>query len=124
MIIIDTDVLIEIFDKHSTKGNLALEKLNEAGEDIAITALSLHEVLFGIYKYGNKKVKRIEQLETLAFTRDDAAQSARLELNCEKKGKKIARIDAMIAAMAINRNATFFTFNDKHFKNISKIKLL
>ena len=123
MIIIDSDVLIEIFDKHSTKGDLALEKLDELGEDIAITSLSLHEVLFGIYKYGNEKVKKIEHLETLAFARNDATLSAKLEFDCERKGKMVSRIDAMIAAMAINRKAVLLTFNKKHFQPFSKLKL-
>jgi predicted nucleic acid-binding protein len=39
MIVLDTDVLIEIFDRSSEKGDLAIQKLEEAGEDIAITAL-------------------------------------------------------------------------------------
>ena len=43
MIILDTDVLIEIFDKNSSKGDLAINKIEETGEDIAITSLSLHE---------------------------------------------------------------------------------
>ncbi len=45
MIILDTDVLIEIFDKQSEQGNVALEKLERSGEDIAITSITLHEIL-------------------------------------------------------------------------------
>jgi len=49
------------------------------------------------------------------FTKDDAALSAELEVNAEKRGNKIPRFDAMIAAVAINRGIKLFTFNKKHF---------
>jgi len=124
MIIIDTDVLIEIFDKKSTRGDLALKKIENTGEDIAITSLTLHEILYGIHKYGNKKIKGIEQLETIEFNRDDAILSSKIELQWEKKGKKVARIDTMIAAVTINRKAKLFTFNQKHFQVIPGLLLL
>ncbi len=124
MIIIDTDVLIEILDKKSKRGDEALKKIEDAGEEIAITALNLHEIVYGLYKYGKKAVKEMEQLETLPYAHDDALLSAKLEVECERKGKKVSRMDAMIAAMAINRNARVFTFNKKHFRMFSCLSLL
>ena len=124
MIILDTDVLIEIFDKESTKGDIAIERIEEIGEDIAITSISLHEIQYGIYKYGKKKIKELDQIDTLDFKREDAKLSAKLELDCERKGKPVSRIDSMIAAMAINRKAKIYTFNKKHFQSFSKLKLI
>ena len=49
--------------------------------------------------------------------------SSKIENDLEKKGKTIPRFDAMIAAIAINRNAKIYTFNIKHFKNINQIKI-
>ena len=122
MIIVDSDVLIEIFDKNSKKGQIALEKLEKSGEDIAITSLNLHEILYGHYKIG-KKIKNISQINTIEFNKKDAELSAKLEINEEKKGKMIPRIDTMIAAIAINRKAKIYTFNKKHFKNFKQINL-
>ena len=122
MIIIDTDVIIEIFDKQSKKGDIALKKLEESGEDITITSINLHEILYGHYKI-NKKVNEILQINTISFNKDDAELSAKIEFQLEKKGKKISRIDTMIAAIAINRDAKIYTFNKKHFKTIKQIKL-
>jgi len=122
MIIVDSDVLIEIFDKESKKGENALEKLEKSGEDIAITSLNLHEILYGHYKIG-KKIKNISQINTIEFNKKDAELSAKLEINEEKKGKMIPRIDTMIAAIAINRKAKIYTFNKKHFKNFKQINL-
>ena len=122
MIIVDTDILIDIFDKQSEKGNLALKKLESSGEDIAITSITLHEILFGHYKF-NKKVRDILHINTLEFNKKDAELSAKIEFDLEKKGKTISRTDTMIAAIAINRKAKVYTFNKKHFQMIKQLEL-
>ena len=98
MIILDTDVLIEIFDKKSEKGDEALKKILESGEDISITAINLHEILYGLRKYA-KPVKEALQLPVLNYTKKDATLSAKIELETEGKGAPIRRTDAMIAAI-------------------------
>ncbi|HWR26565.1 MAG TPA: type II toxin-antitoxin system VapC family toxin [candidate division Zixibacteria bacterium] len=124
MILADTDVLIEIFDKNSDKGAVALQMIEEAGEDISLTSLNLHEILFGIYKYGDtQKAERIMLLDVVDFTKEDAALSAKLELKAEKKGNRIPRFDTMIAAVAINRGFKLFTFNKDHFDGFEKLEL-
>jgi len=122
MIIIDTDILIDIFDKQSERGNLALKKLEKSGEDIAITSITLHEILFGHYKF-NKKIRDILHINTIEFNKKDAELSAKIEFDMEKKGKTIPRTDTMIAAIAINRKAKIYTFNKKHFQMIKQLKL-
>jgi predicted nucleic acid-binding protein len=121
MILIDTDVLIEIFDKHSSLGEKAFKKLMNAGEDIAISALTLHEISYGVRTYGKKHIPEIEKLETLPFSKEDAILSATLECDYEKNG--LSRIDSMIAASTINRKAKLYTFNQRHFKSISRLQL-
>ena len=122
MIIVDSDVLIEIFDKESKKGEIALKILEKSGEDVAITSLNLHEILYGHYKIG-KKIKGIYQIYTIEFSKKDAELSAKLEIDAEKKGKAVARVDTMIAAIALNRKAKIYTFNKKHFQPFKQIKL-
>lgn len=114
MIVLDTDVLIEIFDKHSIKGDEALKTLIEKGEDIATTVINLHEILYGLKKYA-KPVKEVLLLPTLEYTKRDAQLSAELELKAEDLGMPIRRVDAMIAAIVINRGAQLYTFDLKHF---------
>lgn len=124
MILIDTDVLIEILDENSKKGDAALKKIEDAGEDIALTSLNLHEILFGLYKYAsNSKIEKILVFDVTDFTKDDAVLSAKLEVKAEKKGDKVPRFDAMIAAIAINRGLKLFTFNKKHFEVFEDIVL-
>lgn len=124
MILVDTDVLIEILDKNSSKGKIAMKKIEDSGEDITLTSLNLHEILFGLYKYANiSKIEKILMLDVTDFTKDDAALSAELEVNAEKRGNKIPRFDAMIAAVAINRGIKLFTFNKKHFDVFEELSL-
>jgi tRNA(fMet)-specific endonuclease VapC len=114
LIILYSDALIEILDKKSVKGDQALKQTIESGEEIATTVISLHEVLFGLNKYG-KPVKELLLLPILSYTKKDAVLSSKIELEVEKKGKNACRTDAMIAAIAINNGAKLYTFNQKHF---------
>jgi len=86
MILLDTDVLIEIFDKHSSQGDIALKKLTNTGENIAISSLTLHEMSYGLLKYGKKSVPDLEKLEIIPFSKEDAILSATLEADYEKYG--------------------------------------
>jgi tRNA(fMet)-specific endonuclease VapC len=114
MIVIDTDVLIEIFDRKSLKGDEALNRIIKSGEKISITAINLHEILYGLQKYA-KQVREVLQLPVLSYTKEDAILAVRLELEAERRGIAIRRTDAMIAAITINNNASLFTFDVKHF---------
>jgi len=122
MIVLDTDVLIEILDKQSVKGDEALKILVERGEDIATTVINLHEILYGLEKYA-KPVKDILLLPVIEYTKRDAQLSAELELKAESLGKPVRRTDAMIAAMVINKGAYLYTFDLKHFNVFRKFGL-
>lgn len=125
MILVDTDVLIEIFDRDSKKGGEALKKIEETGEDVIITSLNLHEVLYGLYKYANReKIDKVMLMDVAEFSKEDADLSAKLEVKSEKKGKKTTRFDAMIAAIAINRKFKLFTFNKKHYEGFKELTLV
>jgi predicted nucleic acid-binding protein len=122
LIIIDSDVLIEILDKKSLKGDIALKQITESKEEAATTAISLHEVLYGLHKYG-KPIKELLLLPILSYTKKDAEFSSKIEFEVEKKGKTACRTDAMIAAITINNNAKLYTFNLKHFEALQDLGL-
>jgi tRNA(fMet)-specific endonuclease VapC len=122
MIVLDTDILIEIFDKKSEIGEEALQRIVGVGESLAMTAVNLHEIIYGFQKYG-KSVGEVKQLPVLAYTKEDAILAATLELKAEKKGTPILRTDAMIAAMVINNGAKLFTLDLKHFGPLETLGL-
>ena len=104
MIAIDTDVLIEILDKESVKGDEALKQILQSEEEICTTVINIYEILYGLHKYG-KPVKEILLLPVLNYMKKDAVLSSKIELEAEEKGTSIRRTDAMIAAMTINNGA-------------------
>jgi len=114
MIVIDTDVLIEILDKKSGKGDEALKLILQSGEEISTTVITLHEVLYGLRKRG-KPAKDVLLLPALSYTKRDALLSSRMELEAERQGKPIPRADTMIAAMTVNNEAKLYTLDLKHF---------
>ena len=115
MIVADTDVLIEIFDKRSKKGDEALRKILESDDKMSITAINLHEIMYGLHKYA-KPVREVLQLPVLNFGKEDAQLSAKLEAETEKAGTTIRRTDAMIAAVTIKNGASLYTLDLRHFK--------
>ena len=117
MIVLDSDVLIEMLDRKSVRGSEAFKHIVDSGEDICTTVISLHEVLFGFHKY-RKPVNDLLQLSILDYNRNDAILSSKLELEAEKTGNPIGRTDTMVAAIAINNNASLYTFNLKHFGSL------
>lgn len=122
MIILDTDIIIEIYDKRSTSGESSLRRIEESGDNFYTTAINTQEVLYGLLKYA-KQTEYILQIPTLEYNKEDAKLAAELEWRTETKGRKIARADAMIAAIAINNNARLYTNNKKHFSDIADLEL-
>lgn len=113
MILLDTDVMIEIVDKQSNKGDEFMNKILESGDSYCTSAINFHELMYGIHKYSKNK-ELIRQIPVVAYTEDDGYLSFRLELLAEQNGKAVPRIDAMIASVAINNNCSFYTL-DRHF---------
>jgi len=120
MILLDTDVLIEIIQKRSKLGKEIYEKILESGEDVVTSSINIHEFLYGLKKIG----KEIEvNLPTFNFTKEDAELSSFLEVELEKKGIKVGRFDCMIAAVAIRRNCSLATLNKKEFYKFREFSL-
>ena len=121
MIIVDTDVLIEISDKRSNKGNEMYQKIIENGDDVAITSITLYETMYGLIKF-KKPFYYLSSFRVYEFSKEDALLAAKLDLDLEKNGKNIKRIDIMIASTTINRGATLCTF-DNEFQQMEELGL-
>ena len=121
MIIVDTDVLIEISDKRSKKGNEMYQKIIANGDDVAITSMTLYETMYGLIKF-KKPFYYLSSFRVYEFSKEDALLAAKLDLDLEKNGKKIKRMDIIIASTTINRGATLCTF-DNEFHQLEKLGL-
>ena len=122
MIVLDTDVLIDILDKGSRRGDETIAKMESTEEEVWTTALNLHEILYGCLKT-SRPVDRLLSLAALPFSPEDAKLSSRIESSLEKKGAMVRRMDAMIAATVINHGAKICTYNVKHFERMKEFGL-
>ena len=114
MILLDTDVIIEVLDKNSDKGQALMLKIIGSGEGYCTSSVNMHEVLYGIEKY-SKDSRLVLQIPTLVYSKNDSELSAALELNAERKGKSVPRMDAIVASIAINNGCSLYTL-DEHFE--------
>ena len=103
--------MIEISDKRSEKGDQIYQKIISSDDNVAITSITMYELLYGLMKY-TKLFHHLFSFHVYEFSNEDAQQAARLELSLEKKGKKIKRTDIMIASTVINKGATLYTFDN------------
>jgi len=106
--------LIEILQKQSHKGDLAVKQIISCGEEPRITVITLHEVLVGLHKCG-RLTREFLEFPVIEFTKKDAVLSSKLEFEAEKNGKPASRADVMIAAIAMNNRLSVYTCNVKHF---------
>ena len=90
MILLDTDVIIEILDRESDKGDELMLKIIESGEEYCTSSVNMHEVLYGMEKY-SKNSSSVLHIPTLDFTKKDSELSAVLELSAERKGKSSSK---------------------------------
>ena len=119
MILLDTDVLIEILDKESDKGDRILATLEAAEGDLGTSSVNLHELLYGLKKY-SKSEEKMTQLRVVPYERRDAELSSRLELVVDEGGRPVTRLDSMIAAVAINRSAKLPTLDVGRFQPLAQ----
>ncbi|MHA1112470.1 MAG: type II toxin-antitoxin system VapC family toxin [Promethearchaeota archaeon] len=128
MIILDTDVLINLLDrKPSSKKSAILDKLNEhSDEEIVTTVINLEEFLCGVIKKDGfiDKSHPVFQVESVPFLTNDAIRAAELEIQLEKSGKQKPRIDVIIASIALGYSSKIFTFNVNHFQDIDGLELI
>ena len=113
-ILLDTDISNEMLDKDSDKSQELMLKIIESGEEYCTSSVNMHEVLYGIEKY-SRDSRLVLQIPTLEYSKNDNELSAVLELDAERKGGAVPRMDAIVASIAINNGCSLYTL-DKHFE--------
>ncbi len=121
MIMLDTDVMIEIVDKESNMGEKLMNRIIDSGETYFTSSINFHELMYGINKYSKTK-EQVHSIPVINYTKEDADLSSTLEIFAENNGKAVPRLDAMIASVAINNNSSLLTL-DNHFKIFTEVGL-
>ena len=126
MYLLDTNTLIYFF---KGLGNVPEKMLSESPKDIAIPAIVVLELEYGITK-SNAPKKRQQQLaeicslvKILPFGAVEAKQAASIRTKLEKKGTPIGPYDLLIAGTALSHNAALVTNNVKEFSRVPKLQI-
>ena len=124
MILVDSSVWIDFFSSSPGRAGAELRRMIEEAEPFALTGIVVTEVLQGL----TRDLRRIEQylmqwemLEPRGF--DTYREAAAIHRAARAKGIALTTIDALIAAIAQEHNATVFTL-DQDFSRIARITRL
>lgn len=127
MFLLDTDTVI-----YSLKGVPAvLGNLRKHLHDpLYLSTITLMELYYGAHKSQQieanlAKIKTIESsLSILAPGPETGETFGRMKAGLEATGVRLADLDLIIAAIALTRNLTLVTNNQKHFGRIQGLKLI
>jgi tRNA(fMet)-specific endonuclease VapC len=126
-LVIDTDKVINLLrDKNKELNPLAPVLQKHA---CFITAITLHEIVFGI-EYRNRNLDTFKTkvlplfVDVLPFNKNSAFISANIESELTKKGITIGIKDILIGSICLQNDLPIFTDNTKHFSKIPGLKIL
>ena len=133
MRLFDTDFLIDLVngDKGAVK---KAAQVDEEGTLSAVSVVTVHEYLRGIfYLYSkNKKLLReklrraeaeLARFETLPYTYEIARAAAEVDAKLVRKGTSLSFADVVIAATALHHGLSVVTRNVDHLGRVPKLEV-
>ena len=125
--LLDTNICIYIIKKKPESVIKLFSKLKPG--DVAISAITIAELYFGIAKSSKPNENTIalqeflQPLVTLDFNSDDSVFYGQIRAELEAKGQMIGAMDLLIASIALSRGLTLVTNNEKEFSRIKNLKV-
>jgi hypothetical protein len=123
MVLVDTSVWIDYFNRADTRQVRAFDALIEDSEDICVCGVVVTEILQGIRSERQfEKVQSIlDDLIYLETGKDTHILAAAIYRGCRRRGYTVRKpVDCIIAACCI-QHSVFILHNDKDFEYISKM---
>lgn len=125
MICLDTNAVIAIVSGRVRAVRDHVEVALNAGEVLALPAMVMHEMWYGIAK-SDRRPASIALFETfmgrgvvfLPFDEDDCREAGEIRAQLAKVGTPIGPYDVLIAAQARRRGATLVTANVREFMRV------
>jgi predicted nucleic acid-binding protein len=121
VVVVDTSVWIDFFNKPDMEGNNRLEELIRDQNRATICGVILQEILQGIREQKSFDLtrQRLLFLPFLESTREVHLLAASIYRDLRKRGVTVPSVDAAIAAIAIHHGFPLFT-RDDHFTEIAR----
>jgi len=124
LILVDTSVWVDFFNSPRSAAGAELERLIRANSPVVLAGVVVTEVLQGL-RYDIEPVRRIlarqPLLEPHGFVTYEAA--AGIFREAKARGVTLSTIDALLAALTLEYDATLFTM-DQDFTRLSFTGLL
>ena len=127
MIVLDTDILINILRKKRS-GEQWKEFLKD--KHISFTSITAFELFLGA-ELSTKRIHNIkaiqelvQQFSVLPFSIKSAYIAANIYSDLQKRGQMIELNDIYIASVALEHNAMIATDNIEHFKRIFNLEIV
>ncbi len=128
----DTTFLIDLVSGDEGAAAKARE-LDEVASLVAISVITVHEYLRGIYYlYWDRKELRdklrearedLRRFEIIPFDEEIAEVAAEIDAKLVRSGTPIGYPDVVIAATALSRDLTLVTRNVRHFSLIEGLRV-
>ena len=124
----DTDVL-SVLTKHAPPPGLIRRLGAIRPEEQCTTAINVAELLYGAAKRGGRSLQdRVRRAIAHAgpaypFDVDAAEIYGSLRARLEGEGRRLDEPDLRIASIALARDLTFVTGNEKHFKRVPELRV-
>ncbi len=119
MIVLDSSAIIDLF-LGTELGKKVKAKIGQ--ESIAVTSISVHEVLVG-YKDKEVVTNFFKSVTVISFDEQASYKSCELDEVLKKKGKPIAKLDLFIASICMHHNLSLIT-TDKDFKEVEGLTFI
>jgi len=127
LIILDTDVLVNILQKKN-RGEQWTDFLKD--KSIALTSITAFELFLGA-ELSNKHDQNmkaiqslVQQFPVLPFSIKSAYLAGGIFSHLQKKGQMIELNDIYIAAITLEHNAELATDNINHYQRINHLKII
>jgi tRNA(fMet)-specific endonuclease VapC len=125
MICLDTNATIAVLNRQSLPLRARVSAALEAGLPLAISAIVLYELRYGVAKsaHPQRNAQRIADfltgvIDVLPFEPADAEEAGDIRAHLERRGTPIGPYDLLIAAQARRRSALLVTANAREFVRV------
>ena len=122
MTIIDTSAMVA-FLNGTQDAVRKIEELTNQGDTIAVTTITVYELLKGAQLSSRQKenllyvTEAISSVQILDLSNDACLEAARIYCTLKEEGKLIGEFDILIAAIAKTNGQAILT-RDQHFKSV------
>ena len=124
--LLDANIVIYVLKRRPIE---ALEAFNKNANRMAISSITLSELIYGAEKSANvdKNLEAVEDFvshfDVLSYDAKASQQYGQIKAGLEKRGELIGENDIHIAAHAISQGLILVSNNLKEFKRVSNLAL-